>query len=187
MHVFAIGFATGVDVVADLMIVALSLAVLRTLQLDKSKKWGVAAAFSLVVMIIMAAKLRVELVVDNEEFDMVGLAIWSVVETMTALIVGSLMPLSGLLSKAISKISSNRSKSRRYPQRIDDQDSRSVQLEDSASNTGLFRKSRASRSVTVIGGAGSSNEQITKDNYSTSDGDELALNSTTSHRWRSGV
>ena len=109
MHVFAMSFSTVSDVITDLLIVGLSLSVLRTLQLDRTKKIGVALAFALVAVVVIVAMLRIELVLADGEVDMVGLAIWSVVEAATALIVGSMMTFGKLWGKVASKLSSNRS------------------------------------------------------------------------------
>ncbi|KAF5657133.1 hypothetical protein FHETE_10583 [Fusarium heterosporum] len=105
---FNVIFSTTVDVTSDLMIMALPIAVLPSLQLDKKKKIGLGVAFSLGVIIICVAVVRMTQVIVGDKVDLVGLAIWGAVETATALVVGSLPALKGLLSRGIKKYTSSR-------------------------------------------------------------------------------
>ncbi|KAJ4130249.1 hypothetical protein NW768_007232 [Fusarium equiseti] len=106
---FNIIFSTTVDIASDLMIMALPIAVLPSLQLDKKKKIGLGVVFSLGVIIITVAIIRMSQVIVKQQVDLVGLAIWGAVETATALVVGCLPALKGLLSRSIKKYKSSRS------------------------------------------------------------------------------
>ncbi|KAH6952900.1 hypothetical protein DER45DRAFT_542058 [Fusarium avenaceum] len=119
---FNVIFSTAVDVSSDLMIMALPIAVLPSLQLDKKKKIGLGVAFSLGIIIICVAVIRMSQVIVGKQVDLVGLAIWGAVETATALVVGSLPALKGLLSRGIKKYTSSRS-GRTDPTDYDSRDS----------------------------------------------------------------
>ncbi|RBR25270.1 uncharacterized protein FIESC28_01879 [Fusarium coffeatum] len=106
---FNIIFSTTVDIASDLMIMALPIAVLPSLQLDRKKKIGLGIVFSLGVIIIAVAVIRMSQVIVKQQVDIVGLAIWGAVETATALVVGCLPALKGLLSRSIKKYKTSRS------------------------------------------------------------------------------
>ncbi|KAF4434125.1 hypothetical protein FACUT_7977 [Fusarium acutatum] len=105
---FNVIFSTTVDVATDLMIMALPIAVLPSLQLDTKKKIGLGIAFSLGIIIICVAIIRMSKVIVGNQVDLVGLAIWGAVETATALVVGSLPALKGLLTRGIKKYATSR-------------------------------------------------------------------------------
>lgn len=88
------------------MIMALPIAVLPSLQLDKRRKIGLGVAFSLGFIIIAVAIVRMTQVIVGTSVDLVGLATWGAVETATAVVVGSLPPLKALLSRGVRKYSS---------------------------------------------------------------------------------
>ncbi|KAF5687816.1 hypothetical protein FDENT_5106 [Fusarium denticulatum] len=106
---FNVIFSTTVDVATDLMIMALPIAVLPSLQLDIKKKIGLGIVFSLGIIIICVAMVRMSKVIVGNQVDLVGLAIWGAVETATALVVGSLPALKGLLNRSIKKYATSRS------------------------------------------------------------------------------
>ncbi|RGP74509.1 hypothetical protein FLONG3_6068 [Fusarium longipes] len=106
---FNIIFSTTVDVTSDLMIMALPIAVLPSLQLNKKKKIGLGVVFSLGIIIISVAFVRMSQVIVKQQVDLIGLAIWGAVETATALIVGSLPALKSLLTRSIKKYTTSRS------------------------------------------------------------------------------
>lgn len=106
---FNVIFSTTVDVTSDLMIMALPIAVLPSLQLDRKKKIGLGIVFSLGVIIISVAVVRMSQVIVKRQVDLVGLAIWGAVETATALVVGSLPALKGLLTRSIKKYTNSKS------------------------------------------------------------------------------
>lgn len=108
---FNVVFSTSVDVASDLMIMALPIAALPSLRLDKRRKIGLAAVFALGFIIVCVAIVRMTQVVVGEAVDLVGLAIWGAVETATAIIVGSLPPLKGLLARGIRKYQSTKKSS----------------------------------------------------------------------------
>ncbi|KAL6920637.1 hypothetical protein ACHAP8_008183 [Fusarium lateritium] len=106
---FNVIFSTTVDVASDLMIMALPIAVLPSLQLDRKKKIGLGIVFSLGVIIISVAIVRMSQVIVKRQVDLVGLAIWGAVETATSLVVGSLPALKSLLTRGIKKYTTSRS------------------------------------------------------------------------------
>ncbi|KAK1518128.1 hypothetical protein CPAR01_15777 [Colletotrichum paranaense] len=105
---FAIFFATAADVFTDLLIMSLPIAVLPSLQLDFRKKFGLAVAFCLALITILTAIVRMTQVLKGETVDMVGLAVWSLTELGTAIIVGSLPPLKALLTRGMRKYNGSR-------------------------------------------------------------------------------
>ncbi len=111
---FNVLFSTSVDIATDLMIMALPIALLPSLQLDMRKKIGLGIAFSLALLIICVAIVRMTQVIVADRVDLVGLAIWGAVETTTAVVVGCLPPLKALLSRGVRKYSSNMKSSQRY-------------------------------------------------------------------------
>ncbi|KAF5669682.1 hypothetical protein FCIRC_9193 [Fusarium circinatum] len=106
---FNVVFSTTVDVATDLMIMALPIAVLPSLQFDIKKKIGLGVVFSLGIIIICVAVVRMTKVIVGNQVDLVGLAIWGAVETATALVVGSLPALKGLLTRGIKKYATSKS------------------------------------------------------------------------------
>lgn len=111
MQSFNVIYSTSVDIATDLMIMALPIAALPSLQLDKRRKIGLAAVFALGVIIICVAIVRMTQVIVGEAVDLVGLAIWGAVETATAIIVGSLPPLKSLLTRGVKKYQSTKKSS----------------------------------------------------------------------------
>ncbi|KXX75481.1 hypothetical protein MMYC01_208474 [Madurella mycetomatis] len=111
MQRFNVVYSTTVDITSDLMIMALPIAILPSLQLDFRRKIGLGVAFSLGVIIISVAIVRMTQVISEGTVDLIGLAIWGAIETSTAVIVGSLPPLKALLTRNVKKYSS-RNKSR---------------------------------------------------------------------------
>jgi hypothetical protein len=108
MQRFNVLYSTSVDIASDLMIMALPIMVLPSLQLDKRKKIGLGIAFSLGFIIIAVAVVRMTQVIVGEQVDLVGLAIWGAVETATAVVVGSLPALKGVLTRSIKTYQSTR-------------------------------------------------------------------------------
>ncbi|KAJ3946307.1 uncharacterized protein N0V96_004667 [Colletotrichum fioriniae] len=105
---FSIFFSTAADVFTDLLIMSLPIAVLPSLQLDFRKKFGLAVAFCLALITILTAIVRMTQVLKGETVDMVGLAVWSLTELGTAIIVGSLPPLKALLTRGMRKYNGSR-------------------------------------------------------------------------------
>ncbi|KAJ0298690.1 hypothetical protein COL516b_009775 [Colletotrichum fioriniae] len=105
---FSIFFSTAADVFTDLLIMSLPIAVLPSLQLDFRKKFGLAVAFCLALITILTAIVRMTQVLKGKTVDMVGLAVWSLTELGTAIIVGSLPPLKALLTRGMRKYNGSR-------------------------------------------------------------------------------
>ncbi|KAK2590855.1 hypothetical protein QQS21_011467 [Conoideocrella luteorostrata] len=115
---FNVLFSTALDVVTDVTIMALPIALLPSLQLNIKKKIGLGVAFSLAVLIICVAIVRMTQVIVNEKVDLIGLAIWGAIETSTAVIVGSLPPLKSFLTRGVKKYSSNVKSGQKYGKHI---------------------------------------------------------------------
>ncbi|KAL2265999.1 hypothetical protein VTJ83DRAFT_5351 [Remersonia thermophila] len=99
-------YSTTVDISSDVMIMALPISILPSLQLDLRRKIGLAVAFSLGFIIIAVACVRMtQVLTPSGTVDLIGLAIWGAVETSAAIIVGCLPPLKALLSREVKKYS----------------------------------------------------------------------------------
>ncbi|VUC26842.1 unnamed protein product [Clonostachys rosea] len=112
MSRFNIIYSTSVDIASDVMIMALPIAVLPSLQLNRKKKIGLGIAFSIGFIIIAVALVRMSQILVGQTVDMIGLAIWGAIETMTAVIVGSLLPLKALLTRNIRNYTGKKSSQR---------------------------------------------------------------------------
>ncbi|KAK2806809.1 hypothetical protein FQN50_005671 [Emmonsiellopsis sp. PD_5] len=111
MQSFNVIFSTSVDISTDIMIMALPIAALPSLQLDRRKKVGLGIIFGLGFIIICVAVVRMTQVVRGGAVDLVGLAIWGAVETATAIVVGCLPPLKSLVSRGLKKYQTTRKSS----------------------------------------------------------------------------
>ncbi|KAK1982977.1 hypothetical protein LZ30DRAFT_654553 [Colletotrichum cereale] len=100
---FSVYYAAAVDIATDLLIMGLPIAMLPSLQLDIRKKLGLAVAFSLALITILIAVIRMTQVMKGDTLDMVGLSIWSITELGVAIIVGSLPPLKVLLTSGFRR------------------------------------------------------------------------------------
>ena len=80
---------------------ALPLTLLPSLLMNRRTKIGLAFVFSLALIIIAFAAVRMTQVLNGprQTPDLIGLAVWSVTEASTAVIVGSLPPLKSFLSR----------------------------------------------------------------------------------------
>lgn len=107
-------FSTTVDVASDLMIMSLPVALLPKLQLDRKTKVGLGIAFCIGWAIIAVAIIRQSQVAVGSKVDMVGLAVWSVVETSTAVVVGSLPPLKAFITNGIRAFVATKASSKKY-------------------------------------------------------------------------
>jgi hypothetical protein len=116
---YSVIYSTAVDVVTDLMIMALPLTILPSLQLDARDKIGLAVVFSLGLLIIATAIARMTQILsiayyrEGVDVDTVSLFVWTIVEASVALIVGSLPPLKGLMVRGVKKHLSGRKSSRK--------------------------------------------------------------------------
>lgn len=169
------------DVATDLTIMALPIALLPSLQLNMKKKIGLGVAFSLAVLIICVAIVRMTQVIVNEKVDVIGLAIWGAVETSTAVIVGSLPPLKALLTRGVRKYASNGKSSQKYgrPVRSNPNDefsvvsqSRTVMVAESIPLDDLHRSSQKDGGIYV---QKMFETHVEYDNSSREDNDEAAI------------
>lgn len=113
MQKFSVYYSTSVDVASDIMIMALPISLLPSLQLDRRRKIGLGVVFSLGAIIMIVALVRMTQVETggSNGVDIIGLAIWGSVESATAVIVGTLPALKSLLSRHVKKYSSSKNKS----------------------------------------------------------------------------
>ncbi|KAJ4148568.1 hypothetical protein LMH87_003032 [Akanthomyces muscarius] len=100
---FNVVFSTALDIATDILIVTLPLSVLPLVNLDKRKKIALGFMFTLSLLIVCVSIVRMTQILVDVNVDLVGLTIWSTVETCIALIMGSLPPFSGLLSRKVGK------------------------------------------------------------------------------------
>jgi hypothetical protein len=107
---YSVVYSTAADVATDLMIMALPLTVLPSLQLDMRGKIGLGFVFSLGLVIIATAVARMTQVLsiarspgDSVNVDCAALYGWTIVEATVALIVGSLPPFKGLMVRRVRK------------------------------------------------------------------------------------
>ena len=82
---------------------ALPLRLLKDLQVTRQQKIGLAAVFCLGLMIVATAIVRMTQILGQARTDPVGLAVWGLVESSVAVIVGSLPPLKAFLTKKIQR------------------------------------------------------------------------------------
>ncbi|GKT68595.1 hypothetical protein ColTof4_01018 [Colletotrichum tofieldiae] len=134
---FNVFYAAAADITTDLLIMSLPITMLPSLQLDIKKKLGLGVAFSLALVTILTAIIRMTQVLKGDTLDMVGLAIWSITELGVAIIVGSLPPLKVILTSGFKKY--NRSKRPHQKSYVNDR----------GDNDNGYRPDMTSRSVMV--------------------------------------
>ncbi|KAJ6783100.1 hypothetical protein PWT90_05922 [Aphanocladium album] len=98
---FNVIFSTALDIATDMLIVALPLSVLPLLNLDKRKKTALGFMFALSLVIVCVSIVRMTQIVIDVDVDLVGLTVWSTVETSISLIMGSLPAFSGLITQKV--------------------------------------------------------------------------------------
>lgn len=98
-------YATTVDMASDLMIAMLPMSILPSLHLSRGKKVGIGATFALGLLVVAVAIVRMTQAVCGMGVDHVGVALWSAVETATAIVVGSLLSLGGLWTRGLKRTS----------------------------------------------------------------------------------
>jgi hypothetical protein len=110
MQTFGMKLSTALDVTSDLLIMALPISILPSLQLDIRRKIGLGVAFSLSIIVMSVAFVRMSQVTASTTtaIDIIGLAVWGAIESCTAVMVGSLLPLKALLSRGVQKYSSGK-------------------------------------------------------------------------------
>jgi hypothetical protein len=85
------------------MIMALPLGLLRNLQVTRQQKLGLAVVFSLGLVIVAFAIIRMTQILGEARADPAGLALWGIVESSVSVVVGSLPPLKSFLQKKLAK------------------------------------------------------------------------------------
>jgi hypothetical protein len=85
------------------MIMALPLRLLKALQVTRPQKIGLAVVFCLGLIIVAVAIIRMTQILGEARTDPAGLALWGLVESSVAVIVGSLPPLKSFMQKKLAK------------------------------------------------------------------------------------
>jgi hypothetical protein len=112
--VISISYSTAVDVLSDLMIMGLPIRILPTLRMNGAQKNGLVLIFCIGFLIIATALVRLSQIVATQRSDPVGLAVWGLVESNVAVVVGTLPALKGMISRKVqSTFRSSGSRSRR--------------------------------------------------------------------------
>lgn len=96
----SISYSTAVDVLTDLMIMALPSKLLTFLHVSKVQRMALIGIFSVGAIVIACALLRLTQIVAQARSDPVGLAVWSLVEGSMSVIVGSLPALKSFFGRA---------------------------------------------------------------------------------------
>lgn len=101
--VISISYSTAVDVLTDLMIMALPIGLLPSLQVNRQQKIGLAGIFCVGFIVIAAALLRLSQIVGQARSDPVGLAVWGLVESSISVVVGTLPALKTFFGRALDR------------------------------------------------------------------------------------
>ncbi|KAK5166446.1 uncharacterized protein LTR77_007989 [Saxophila tyrrhenica] len=107
--VISISYSTAIDIFTDFLIMALPIRMIRNLQVNAKQKAGLAGIFSVGLIIIAVALVRLSQIVTHARADPVGLAVWGLVESSIAVVVGSLPPLKAFMTRTLAR-TMNRSK-----------------------------------------------------------------------------
>lgn len=91
------------DILTDLMIMALPMGLLPGLQINRRQKIGLAGIFGVGFIVIAAALIRLSQIVGQDRTDAIGLAVWGIVESSVSVVVGSLPALKSFLGRAINR------------------------------------------------------------------------------------
>jgi len=98
------------------MIMVLPIRILPILRISGAQKQGLALIFCIGFLIIATALVRLSQIITTQRTDPVGLALWGLVESSVAVIVGSLPALKGFVGRKVqSTFISNPGGSRSRP------------------------------------------------------------------------
>ncbi|KFY17143.1 hypothetical protein V492_00876 [Pseudogymnoascus sp. VKM F-4246] len=97
--IIAVLYSTVVDVLTDLMIMAMPLQLLWRVRISSSEKMGLAGVFSIGVLIIVFAIARAVQIAFTTTSDSVLLALWGIIESTVSVIVGCLPPFKSLFTR----------------------------------------------------------------------------------------
>lgn len=107
--VISISFSTAVDVLTDLMIMALPIKLLTFLHVSRAQRFALIGIFSVGCIVIACALIRLTQIVAQARSDPVGLAVWGIVEGSMSVVVGSLPALKGFFGRAWDRTIKRRS------------------------------------------------------------------------------
>lgn len=96
----SISYSTAVDVLTDLMIMALPIKLLTFLHVTRAQRLALIGIFSVGCIVIACALVRLTQIVAQARSDPVGLAVWGTVETSMSVVVGSLPALKSFFGRA---------------------------------------------------------------------------------------
>jgi len=98
--VISISYSTAVDVLTDLIIMALPYKLLVSLRVSRAQRFALIGIFSVGCIVIACALVRLTQIVSHARSDPVGLAVWGVVESSMSVVVGSLPALKSFFGRA---------------------------------------------------------------------------------------
>ncbi|KFY34375.1 hypothetical protein V494_06825 [Pseudogymnoascus sp. VKM F-4513 (FW-928)] len=99
--IVAVLYSTVVDVLTDIMIMAMPLRLLWKVHISKSEKMGLAGVFGIGVLIIVFAIARAVQIAFTTTSDSVLLALWGIIESTVSVIVGCLPPFKSLFTRRL--------------------------------------------------------------------------------------
>ncbi|KAH8801349.1 hypothetical protein F5884DRAFT_512708 [Xylogone sp. PMI_703] len=100
----AISYSTFVDVLTDLMIMAIPLLIVTKIRISGAQRLGLIGVFSLAFITIAIAIVRCVQAINNER-ELVFLAVWSTIESSVSVIVGCLPPFKTFLGHRLRSLS----------------------------------------------------------------------------------
>jgi hypothetical protein len=98
MTIISIAYSTTVDVLIDVMIMAMPLSLLWKVQISTKQKLALAGVFSLGIVITIFAIIRAIEVTTRAREDTILLAFWSCLESAVSVVVGCLPPFKSLFA-----------------------------------------------------------------------------------------
>jgi len=98
--VISISYSTAVDVLTDLIIMALPYKLLVSLRVSRAQRFALVGIFSVGCIVIACALVRLTQIIAHARSDPVGLAVWGVVESSMSVVVGSLPALKSFCGRA---------------------------------------------------------------------------------------
>ncbi|KFY90973.1 hypothetical protein V498_05744 [Pseudogymnoascus sp. VKM F-4517 (FW-2822)] len=104
ISIVAVMYSTTVDVLTDIMIMAMPLQLLWKVRISRSEKMGLAGVFSIGFLIIVIAIARAVQIAFTTTSDSVLLALWGIIESTVYVALGVLVRLNGQLHAITNKV-----------------------------------------------------------------------------------
>lgn len=102
--VIAVSYSTTVDILTDVLIMALPFKLLYTVKITTKQKLGLAGVFGIATIIIVVAIVRAVEITTRARTDAVLLTVWSIVESTVSVIVGCLPVFKSLFTNRNSTV-----------------------------------------------------------------------------------